>query len=148
MISESDFWRKERKFSNQTLKYCRYFQDLGLPVNDLMVFSKTIFILIQNKDLKEIPHKEELTSLLRNILGKLVFMIPVDENLLEILHAIYEKGFIENVDLDVYLEKIVFKIKVKQHLKSEFFKKYKPIFDDIGAFFKNFYTQDFKFQFL
>ncbi|MFX0099403.1 MAG: hypothetical protein ACFFCS_07450 [Candidatus Hodarchaeota archaeon] len=148
MISNSDFWRRERKFSNQTLKYCRYFQDLGLPLNDLMLFPKTIFILIYSNALKDVPHKEKIIRLLENILGKLVFIIPVDVNLLEIFHAIYEKYYIDNVDLDVYLDKIFFRVKVKQKLKTEFFKKYKPVFEDIGNFFKKFYTQDFKFQFL
>ena len=103
---------------------------------------------MHGNELKDIPHKEELTRLLENIFGKLVFIIPVDENLLEIFHAIYDKYYIENVDLDVYLDKIFFKVKIKQRLKAEFFKKYKNVFDEIGDFFKNFYTQGFKFQFL
>jgi hypothetical protein len=148
MISDSDFWRKERKFSNQTLKYCRFLQDLGVPLNDVMVFQKAVFIMVKSKDLEDFTNEEGLNRMLENLLGKRVFIIPVDVNLLEILHAIYEKCYIDNVDLDVYLEKIFFKVKVKHGLKSEFFKKYKHLFDDIGSFFKNFYTQDFKFKFL
>lgn len=116
-------------------------------MNDLMVFQKSVFILIKTKDLDSVPHKEKLTRMLNNILGKQVFIIPVDENLLEILHAIYNKLYIDNVDLDVYLDKIFFKVKVKKAFKADFFKRYKHLFDDIGRFFRNFYTQEFKFQF-
>ena len=140
---------EKRTFDNEKLLLYNYLASiLKIDIEDLVILARTIFILVTNGNHENIPYKSEIKTILKLILDKITFLVPLSEDMQELLVAIYEKSFIENIETRVETRCIRVKIWLKPALKTEFFHKYKKIFTDISKFFEIVYDQEFKFQFL
>jgi hypothetical protein len=138
----------KRRFDNQKLLMYNYLQNvLKMDVDDLVILTKTIFILLTSRDYEQLPHKTELKTVLGLILEKFTFLIPANDGLVEMLSAIFDTGLIEDIQTKSEPGCTHVHVRVNPQRKPEFFQKYKKIFDDITSFFKTIYNQEFKFQF-
>ena len=140
---------EKKTFDNEKLLLYNYLTSmLKIDIEDLVILAKTIFILVTNGNYENIPYKSEIRTIMKLILDKISFLIPLSDNIQELLTAIYEKSFIENIETRVEKDYVRVKVWLKPALKPEFFHKYKKIFADISKFFEIIYDQEFKFQFL
>ena len=141
--------RERRIFDNEKLLLYNYLGNLlKMDIEDLVILSKTIFILVTTRDYENIPYKFEIKAMLKLLLDKMTFLVPLSHDLVDLLVAIYEKDYIENIYTQVQNGCVHVKITLKPELKTDFFYKYKKIFGDISTFFKKIYEQEFKFQFM
>jgi hypothetical protein len=140
---------EKTKFDNEKLLLYNYLTSmLKIDIEDLVILARTIFILVTNGTYENIPYQSEIKTILKLLMDKITFLVPLSDDMQDLLAAIYEKSFIENIETSVESRCVRVKIWLKQALKSEFFHKYKKIFADISKFFELIYDQDFKFQFL
>jgi len=141
--------RDRRTFNNEKLLLYNYLEKaMKVNIDDLIVLTKTIFILITSKDYEGVSYVNEVKTVLRLILEKIIFLVPLSDNVIDLFYTIYEKDFVENVQTRLETNCVHVKIFLKPESKSEFFYKYKHIFGEIALFFKMLYNQDFKFQFV
>jgi len=120
---------------------------LKLDIYDLVLLTRTIFILLTSRDYERLPHKTELKVVLGLILEKITFLIPIDDDLVGMLSAIFETELIEHIQTTTDARCVHVHVKVNPQRKPEFFRRFKMVFDDITSFFKTIYNQDFRFQF-
>src|SRR5271157_456195 len=140
---------EKKIFDNEKLLLYNYLASLlKIDIEDLVILAKTIFILVTNGNYENVPFKTEIKTILKLILDKITFLVPLSDDMQDLLVAVYENSFIENIETRVETNCVRVKIWLKPALKTEFFHKYKKIFTDISKFFEIIYDQEFKFQFL
>ncbi len=138
----------KRRFDNQKLQMFNYLQNvLKIDVDDLVILTKTIFILLTSRIYEQLPHKAEIKTVLGLILEKFTFLIPTNDGLVEMLSAIFGTELIEHIETISEKGCVHVHVQVNPQKKPEFFQKFKRIFGEITCFFKTIYDQDFKFQF-
>nr|MDO8083685.1 hypothetical protein [Candidatus Sigynarchaeum springense] len=103
--------------------------------------------MLTSRDYERLPHKTELKVVLGLILEKITFLIPIDDDLVGMLSAIFETELIEHIQTTTDARCVHVHVKVNPQRKPEFFRRFKMVFDDITSFFKTIYNQDFRFQF-
>ncbi len=144
----SAYKQGKRRFDNQKLLMYNYLQNaLKMDIYDLVILTKTVFVLLTSRDYDRLPHKTELKVVLGLILEKFTFLVPTNDGLVEMLSAIFESDLIEHIQTRSEAGCVRVDVRVNPQKKPEFFQKYKKIFDDITSFFKIICDQDFKFQF-
>jgi hypothetical protein len=127
----------KRHFDNQKLLMYNYLQNvLKMDIDDLVILTKTIFVLLTSRDYERLPHKSELKTVLGLILEKFTFLIPANDDLVGMLFAIFEAELIEQIQTRSNAGCIHVRIWVNQQKKPEFFQKFKRFFDDITTMTK------------
>ncbi|NMC05769.1 MAG: hypothetical protein GYA24_11180 [Candidatus Lokiarchaeota archaeon] len=140
--------RANRWFDNEKLLMYNYLQNvLKMDIDDLVILARTIFVLLTSQDYDRLPHKPELKTVLDLILEKCTFLLPANDELDEMLRAIFDPGMIEQIQTRLDAGCVRVRIWINPQRKPEFFQKFKRFFDDITFFFKHVYGPDFKFQF-
>ncbi len=140
--------RGKRRFDNQKLLMYNYLQNaLKMDIYDLVLLTRTVFILLTSPDYDRLPHKTELKVVLGMILEKITFLVPINDNLVEMLSAIFETELVEHIQTRTEGGCVHVDVKINPERKPEFFRRFKIVFDDITSFFKTICNQDFKFKF-
>lgn len=140
---------EKKTFDNEKLLLYNYLANmLKIDIEDLVILARTIFIIVTSKNYENLPFKSEIMTILKLILDKIIFLVPLSDDVQDLLISIYEKSFIENMESGIEPRCVRVKIWLKPSLKADFFHKYKKIFTDISDFFEIIYDQEFKFQFL
>jgi len=147
-LNANKFFEK-KIFDNEKLLLYNYLASmLKTDIEDLVILAKTIFVLVTRGNYESMPCRSEIETMLKLILDKMTFLVPLSDDMQELLAAIYEKSFIENIESRVEASCVRVKVWLKPTLKTEFFHKYKKILTDISRFFEIVFDQQFKFQFL
>lgn len=137
-----------RLFDNQKLLMYNYLQNaLKMEIYDLVLLTKTVFIMLTSPDYERLPHKTELAFVLGMILEKITFLVPANDDLVEMVSSIFGTDLIEHVQTTAGTGSVRVSVKVNPQRKPEFFRRFKRVFDDITSFFKITCDQDFRFQF-
>jgi len=138
----------KRRFDNQKLLMYNYLQNvLKMDIDDLVILTRTIFILLNSRDYEQLLRKTEFKVVLGMILEKFTFLVPANDGLIEMLSAIFETDLIDGIKTSSEPGRIRVHVQVNPRKKPEFFQRFKRNFDEIASFFKIIYNQDFKFQF-
>jgi hypothetical protein len=140
--------REMKTFNNEKLLLFNYLEKvLKVDIDDLIMLTQTIFILLTTKNYENMAFKDEIRTVLRLIMQKFTFLVPASDNLMGMIQAIFEKDYIQDIETVLEPGCVRVKIVLKPLYKQEFFKKYKKIFNEISLFFKSLYNHDFKFLF-
>jgi len=147
-LDTSKFLEK-KVFNNEKLMLYNYLEkSLKIEIEDLILLAKSIFVLITGEKYEHLDHKQLLRSMFRLVIERMVFFIPVSQNLHELILAIFENKYIDDIQTRGTPDNITVTIILNKGTKRDFFNKYKKIFDEISIFFKIYGGQEFKFQYM
>ncbi|MHA1784034.1 MAG: hypothetical protein ACTSVE_02430 [Candidatus Helarchaeota archaeon] len=151
-IRKCKFNQIYQKFSNLELTYLNYIESItGLKLENLLVLSKSIFLLAQSDSIKRKDKDEieidEILEILRKILGKIIFLVPINEDVQEILNSIFKDDYIDNFKVEIYKDHVKLMFYLNPDLKHVFFPKYKAFFNDIKSFLNKVFSKEIKLEF-
>ena len=135
-------YRQKRIFDKEKLAYANYIQKFfNGQIEDVLLLSRSIFILLSRDDFSRVENKNEIISYLNILLDKLVFIIPTRSDLVELMNITFGSEFIEHVDASISRSRILVAIILNVEKKKLFFKKYKKITCDLTFLLENLLSQ-------
>lgn len=140
---------QKRVFDKEKMFYFNYFEKfLDTAIEDLVVLSQSIFIIIREKSSSKVNQLHEIILFLTILFGKHIFIIPSRSNIIDLVSTVFGDEFIEDVQVDISRSRVLIKIGLNTSKKKDFFKEYRNVLYDVSFLFENLLHRCVSMQFL
>jgi hypothetical protein len=137
VVFDPSKYLETRRFNREKLVLFNYIESmLNINIDDIILLENSLFILLDNEKLEKLQSLKELRRILKLKLGIVVFIIPLTKDVENMMYHVCDRDLVQNISCTWTQACIHVAIKLGEHDRHAFFKKFKPLLADIQVFLK------------